>query len=424
MEMPVCSIPDHEGLSLPASKSLVLRSMALYFVLTRGEIMSLTQECLCGDTLELQAALAQLRKAWRKEIPAAEIHIEAGGAPLRITLALAASLQGVDTRITVGKRLAERPQAPLLESLREIGAGIEERSEVGWLIEGRQLRGGEVRCDFTRSSQYATALMLASPLWQSATTVIKAVDTEGRIVSRPYLKMTASLMTRFGIRVNFPEDGILIDTSDAALPVRDGIAVAECLVETDWSAAAFFRGMEAIARKRGLTVYPWRPRGLLPFGKSLQGDARAEILFDSLETCDGVFEADMEDVPDLVPPLVATALLTGRPFRLTGVRNLRYKESDRLTALRNEFGRLGFLLRTDLDCIAWDGDHARLQDKSEKNPVPCRSYGDHRIAMALSMAIFAGRHIELDSPETVEKSFPGYWKEFEIFYKYSVENKE
>src|SRR5262249_3211408 len=70
-------------------------------------------------------------------------------------------------------------------------------------------------------------------------------------------------------------------------------------------------------------------------------------------------DADLSDVSELTPVLAALAALGDRPSRLRGVAHIRAHETDRVSALANELGRLG------AEIVEW-------QDGLEIRPRPMR----------------------------------------------------
>src|SRR5262249_55791363 len=81
--------------------------------------------------------------------------------------------------------------------------------------------------------------------------------------------------------------------------------------------------------------------------------------------------ADLRDVPELTPVLVALAALADSPSTFTGISHLRTQESDRLAALASEIGGLG-------------GDVTELDDGLHIRPRPLHagtfhSHDDHRL---------------------------------------------
>ena len=115
--------------------------------------------------------------------------------------------------------------------------------------------------------------------------------------------------------------------------------------------------------------------------------------------------ANLADAPDLVPPLAAAAASLKAPSRFEGVSHLRAKESDRLTALVTELGRVGCAVASDGDLLEVRGpirEAARLA-----------TYADHRMAMAAALFGAAGAPVEIEGAEAVAKSYPGFFDDLE-----------
>ena len=114
----------------------------------------------------------------------------------------------------------------------------------------------------------------------------------------------------------------------------------------------------------------------------------------------------MAATPDLVPTLAVTLCLLGVPFTLTGVATLRIKESDRLEALRMELAKLGYIIIIGDNCLSYDGNHEAPQGGVVLDP-----HGDHRMAMALSLAATRHPFITIQNAEVVTKSYPQWWQQ-------------
>lgn len=366
---------------LPHSKSIDLRLLALrYVAFVSGSPFPEDDEGWddCADTREFHNALEILKSADSSD-EIAEVRITEGAAPFRFFLALAASSPGKRVRIRIGERLSLRPHQPLVEALRKSGASIDLISAREYSVEGKRLKGGRINLDSSLSSQYLSALLLASPLWDNP---LIRENTAEKIPSRPYLDMSVGMLRKFR------EEGIL--------PER----------ERDWSAAAFWIEARMLAEVSGLPFPEISFPGLLSPGVSLQGDSRAEELGRIFRDCSRM-EVDMEPTPDLVPAFAFLCGLGGKPFRFTGVANLRLKESDRLESLREELGKFGCRINAGDNYI--EGDPA---GKAGREEIRIDPHGDHRIAMAAAMARFAGWRVVIDHPEVVGKSYPGFWVDY------------
>ena len=382
-----------QPVELPLSKSMVIRAATIAAVNNPEELDRFAAQPLCDDAAYYIRALKQVLASVEsgKET---DVYIGEGAAPLRFLLAFAASLPGARVRIACAPALWKRPISPLVDALLAMGADIRiSEDPAGGVIavSGKKLRGGRIEVDSSFTSQYLSALLLASPLWER-----KAVLPESLVsVSRPYLEMSVRMMREPG-----------------------------CRPEPDWSAAAFFYEYALISRT---TVEIAR---LTPPAVSLQGDAvvcdiygrlgvetrmrgdgSASLVYDAaafrLLEDSAPFEFDFTDYPDMVPS-VAVALCCRRiPFVFHGVAHLRYKECDRLSALQSLLVRIGYEVSVEEGSLIFNGEFRPLQEF----PVEIDSYGDHRIAMAFYPLELLGM-VSIEGKDVVSKSFPDFYQQF------------
>lgn len=380
-----------QPVELPLAKSMVLRAATIDAAQHPERLAALQRECLCDDAEYYIKALRDVLESGDKELET-EVYIGEGAAPLRFLTAFAASWPGAKVKITCAEGLRKRPIQPLIDTLLGMGADIRFNNDpADWhiAIRGQRLHGGDVETDSSFTSQYLSALLLASPLWERAPETLKGRDT----VSRPYLDMTVKMM----------------EHPDHA-------------PEPDWSGAAFFYEYAFVTGKDVAM------RRLTPPAKSLQGDASVCDLFSALGVntrfCKdggavisvekerysidgGVFEFDFTDFPDMVPS-VAVALCYRRiPFLFHGVGHLRFKECDRLAALQSLLTRIGYEVTADADALRFSGDFKPLAEF----PVEIDPYGDHRMAMAFYPLELIGM-VNIEDKGVVSKSFPNFYQQF------------
>jgi len=191
-------------------------------------------------------------------------------------------------------------------------------------------------------------------------------------------------------------------------------------VESDWSAAAFWYSIMLLSGDSQIAM-PFLYAG------SMQGDAALDEIFATLgikteygpegiiiskehKTLPDFFTYDFTMCPDLVQAVAVALCVKGIGFRFTGTKTLRIKETDRITALQVELGKLGFLLTTDQEgnWLSWEGD--KLPPVNE--PV-ISTYHDHRMAMAFAPAALVLSPFAIEDPLVVTKSYPGFWKDLE-----------
>lgn len=384
-------------IDLPASKSISNRVLLLNALCaTPGRLSNLAQ---CDDTDAVLSALAQP--------DASEVNIGAAGTAMRFLTAYFATREGREVVIDGTERMRQRPIGVLVDALRQLGADIEYVEAEGYpplKITGTRLHGGALTVSGSVSSQYITAILLIAPVIGGITLTI-----EGEIMSRPYIDMTLALMDRYGVKAEWRENVIHVPAGE--------YTALDFTVESDWSAASYWWAMQAIVPQSRITL-----KGLEP--QSLQGDSRIAELMSQMGVtgnwcgryldlrsnggvgcCCSTF-ADLSDTPDIAQTLVVMLCLMGRPFRITGLRTLRIKETDRLEALRTELRKLGYVVKVEGDdAISWHFETTA----AEASPHIC-TYHDHRMAMAFAPAAIRFPGLIIDDAQVVSKSYPLFWE--------------
>jgi len=91
--------------------------------------------------------------------------------------------------------------------------------------------------------------------------------------------------------------------------------------------------------------------------------------------------------------------------KISGIRSLRDKESQRVSALKKELEKMGIQTEETLDSLTIHGGA----------PVAAEidTYNDHRIAMSFAVAKTHISEIEIKQPEVVKKTFPTFWETLE-----------
>ena len=306
-------------------------------------------------------------------------------------------------------RMRERPVSDLVGAMRGLGVGVTYVGEEGrFPIEvcGGGIRGGEVGVRGTESSQFLSGLLMAAPY--AAEPVV--LEVEGGLVSRPYVGITTSMMRDFGIEV---------EEEDGRFRVPRGVYRArEYEVEPDASGASYFLAAAAVTGGRvnvpGLGT------------ESLQGDVgfvevlrrmgcevevgRRSVEVRGPERLKGI-EVDMNEISDTMITLSAIAPFADGPTTITNVAHARLQETDRVSAVAAELGRLGIQVEERPDGL-----------KITPGPVKpglVRTYGDHRIAMAFSLIGLVVPGIRIQDPACVTKTLPDYFERLESLRKLS-----
>jgi 3-phosphoshikimate 1-carboxyvinyltransferase len=91
---------------------------------------------------------------------------------------------------------------------------------------------------------------------------------------------------------------------------------------------------------------------------------------------------------------------------LSGLDHLKHKESDRLTVMVDNLGRLGAVFETGPSSVRV----VKGIDRGRRAVERVTAAGDHRIAMAMAVAALVVGELELDDASCVAKSFPDFWE--------------
>jgi 3-phosphoshikimate 1-carboxyvinyltransferase len=399
--LPPQSVPQEVEIDLERSKSISNRVLIIqalcedaFTILNRSEAQ---------DTNQLFQILGQSLSS--------EIYAGSGGTTYRFLLAYLA-FQEIECVLNASESMSRRPIGPLVQALRQLGANIQYLEKEGHppvALNGGALRGGTIQLKADQSSQFITALMLIAPAMEGGL----KIQLDGKIVSAPYLKMTAELMKYFGAKVEFKLPGIAV----AAYPYHYNEKTFT--VESDWSGASYFWAHACV-----LPIRKMKLNGL--FKQSLQGDsiigkwAKQQGFHTNFIDNSLVLEKkgplqinwsrklDLNAHPDLAQTVFTLYASQEQKIKISGLQTLFHKETDRLWSLQNELQKVGCSLAYN------ESGTAQLKSckQDEQREPTFETYQDHRMAMAFSL--FANdRAIQINNPEVVNKSFPGFWGELE-----------
>ena len=296
--------------------------------------------------------------------------------------------------LTGSEHMKQRPMSPLIEALRALGADIQYVEKEGFLpleIHGKSLEGGKVSIDMTQSSQFASSLLLAAPMWPQGL----EMEMLGDLSSLPYLEMTLVMMQHFSAQVERVGRTFVVEP----IPYQS----QPITIEPDWSAASYWYEMAAFSeaceiRLRGLSA-PSMGSGTT----SLQGDTviaewmqqlgvgtfvdGRDVVLKKIPIEKRPLSFDFFQHPDLYPTIAAICTGLNVEANFTGLDNLALKESDRVEAMQTELAKL------------------------DSCPIRFSAHNDHRIVMALAPLSMLVGPVFIDHPEVVKKSYPGFWKD-------------
>ena len=396
-------------INLPASKSMSNRWLMINHLM--GSHFRIGKLSTSGDTKLLRQLLTQL------ETRSSDVfYCNNAGSVARFMMPLLAITTGSHL-LTGDDRLCQRPMAPLIEALRQMGLRVECTGKDGFLpvqIQGSVPTKRTVSVDPLLSSQFVSALLLVAPRLSEG---ISLTMTQ-RPTSRPYIEMTSDILQQAGIEVRRSSNG----RTYYVQPFSGRPKPANITIERDWSAASYFYTMAMLRpdlriRLLGLQL------------DSCQGDSVTDRFFRQL----GVVSTEVRspyraagrsitiqgggervkslvfnclDFPDLVPTFAVAAAASGQRAVLKGVSNIALKESDRMMAISTELRRMGATVNAS-------NEELHILPSTLKPKEMVRTYGDHRIAMAFAPLQLRFPDLKIENPGVVEKSFPEFWGEFD-----------
>ena len=296
--------------------------------------------------------------------------------------------------LTGSERMKQRPMSPLIEALRALGADIQYVEKEGFLplqIHGKSLEGGKVSIDMTQSSQFASSLLLAAPMWPQGL----EMEMLGDLSSLPYLEMTLVMMQHFSAQVERVGRTFVVEP----IPYQS----QPITIEPDWSAASYWYEMAAFSEACEIRLRGLSAPSIGSVTASLQGDTviaewmqqlgvgtfvdGRDVVLKKIPIEKRPLSFDFFQHPDLYPTIAAICTGLNVEANFTGLDNLALKESDRVEAMQTELAKL------------------------DSCPIRFSAHNDHRIVMALAPLSMLVGPVFIDHPEVVKKSYPGFWKD-------------
>ena len=310
------------------------------------------------------------------------------------------------SRLDGDESLRSRPMGRVMSPLSAMGADIVSESggnRAPLRITGKPLHGLVYRSTVA-SAQVKSAILLAGLQASGTTTVWEPMRSRDH---------TERMLPSFGVHLQVNETAIVIE---------GGQELRACNVEVpgDLSSAAFFIGAALVIpgselHVRGVGLNPTRT-GVLDVLQAMGGSIAVQNL---REVC-GEPVGDLLVRPsalhgiamdgelvvraiDEIPLLAVVAAFAQGTTTIRGAEELRVKESDRLHALAVTLHTLGGRITELPDGLIIEGGH-------ELHGGRVDSLGDHRIAMALSIAGLAGTgEVVVERAESVAISFPSFY---------------
>ena len=357
------------------------------------------------DSLILKKLLSQ------KEAKIYDVHH--AGTTFRFLCSYLALQSGTQT-LTGSSRMKERPIKALVDALQYLGADISYLENEGYpplkIGDPPSVWKSEVSLPADISSQFISSLMMIAPVLAEGL----KINLLGELVSKPYLDMTMRIMQYFGANLQWSGNTILVEPG--------GYKARPYSVEADWSAASYYYSMVAMAPQGSIITL----KGL--HSNSLQGDSdiahmmetfgiatefkEDSITIKRIKEAGPLFEYDFIEQPDLAQTVAVLCAGTGTHGLFSGLKTLRIKETDRISAMKAELAKFGVHLFQVPERFAKKSakEYYMLEGTAEPNEnASIDTYKDHRMAMAFA-PLALKYPIVINDPGVVSKSYPLFWE--------------
>ena len=398
---------------IPGSKSVTNRALVLSALATSPSV--LTRPLISRDTALMKSGLIamgikiveeQTGQDSQWEINPAEllgpalVDVGNAGTVMRFLPPVAALAQGAIS-FDGDARSHERPLAPVIRALEELGVSIDHHNSFSLplVVHGNGgVVGGTIDIDASASSQFLSALLLIGPRTEKGITVR---HVGAALPSMPHIEMTVAMLKDFGADVE-------VDHERKIWKVRPSPLLGKNMViEPDLSNAAPFLSIAMVCGGR-ITISDWPTFTTQPgdqlktilteMGAKITLDARG-LTLESTGKIHGI-DIDLHDVGELTPAIAALCALADSPSHLRGIAHLRLHETDRLDALTREINALGGAVTQE--------ESALHITPSPLHGADFKTYDDHRLATAGAVLGLVTPGVRIENIATTAKTLPGF----------------
>ncbi len=414
------------SVAVPGDKSISHR-VAMMAALASGttKVLNFLQSEDCVNTLRAMEALGA-RSFFSEDgelsiqgtggnllEPAGPLNVGNSGTTMRLLSGILAGQPGL-YELTGDESLCSRPMSRIKEPLERMGAKVELTGEKG--TAPIKITGGKLKAiNYTlpvSSAQVKSCLLLAGLFADGVTSVTEPIPTRDhteRLFRTLELPISVDGLT---IQIKgFGEKGPALKARSFRIP-------------GDFSSAAFWLVAAAARKKSVVTIsgVGLNPRRIALLDVLKKAGAQVDVKLSAtnsdaepvgdIRVTGGrlkAVEVGGADIPNLIDELPLVAVLGALAEGTTVIRNaaeLRVKESDRIATMAANLRLLGIEVEEQEDGMSIKGG-------ATLNPTaPVRSYGDHRIAMAMAvLATCAEEPVVINNVACVDTSYPGFWND-------------
>jgi 3-phosphoshikimate 1-carboxyvinyltransferase len=374
---------------------------------SRGEDCLSTRRCLTGLGIRFEDFEDGTVRVHGGELIAPTGPLDCGnsGTTLRLLMGALAGTS-FDTELAGDESLNRRPMERVAVPLRRMGARIETTAgKPPVKVKGARLAGAELTPE-AASAQIKSAILLAGLRAEGRTIVHETMATRDH--TERMIRLFGGAIEVSGNRIEIPGSQTLTATT-VRIP-GDPSSAAPFIV-----AALILRDSEVVIEN--VLLNPHRVRYvdvLREMGADIEvtvdSNAAAEpsgriVARSSNLRSISISPETVPAVVDELPILAIAGAFADGTFEVRGASELRVKESDRISSMVEGLSAMGASTE-ELE------DGFRVRGGNPLRGVPVRSHGDHRIAMALSVAALGARgETSVAGAEAVSISLPAFYDE-------------
>jgi 3-phosphoshikimate 1-carboxyvinyltransferase len=321
--------------------------------------------------------------------------------------------QPFSSTLTGDRFLLKRPMQRIINPLTQMGAriGSEEEGYPPLHIQGGNLRPIHYTSPVA-SAQVKSAVLLAGLYCSGITTVTE--PGRSRDHTERMLKASGVDIQVKGLEVSLQGEAALHpmditipgDLSSAAFFIVAGLLIPQSEILIKNTGINTTRsGLIDILHLMGAQISPENER-------TVSGEPVADLLVQhsALKGID-IGEDLVLKAIDEFPILCVAAAKAAGTTKITGAKELRVKESDRISAMASELKKMNVQVEELEDGIIIEG-------KEDLAPAEINSHGDHRIAMSMAIAgMTVPGNTTIKDTDCVNTSFPGFMELIERLIK-------
>lgn len=409
---------------VPGDKSITHRALMLG-ALSKGTT-NIYRPLVSADTLRTFENMRQLGAEISREgddfkvisnghdsltSPEKTLYTGNSGTTTRLITGLLAGLKNITASVEGDATIAKRPMDRVVIPLSKMGADISLKNEKYPPVNIHPAVLKPLEYDMPIASAQVKSAILFAGLFTDGETIVHETHQ-----SRNHSEI---MMAQFGADIS-------VSGTTVTLNGGRNLNSADVTVPGDISSAAFLIVLALITEGADITIenvsLNETRAGIIDVVKEMGGsititehDSKGEKFGDIRVryTPDlKPFHIDGDIIPrliDEIPILAVLAVFANGESTVQGAEELRFKETDRITAVIAELAKFGVSFEEYEDGFKVSPGHGTV-----KKDELFKGYHDHRIIMMLIvMAIAANTNIEIDDSSAIDVSFPSFVSDLE-----------